>query len=144
MDQLNSLDNVPAKPNYVPLLWGLLVLGAPVGTIFAVLILALFGWVPLSVWREWLGFPHSLYFLTTGWFIGLIPALSTWIAVYALEPKRGLTGSLIMAAAGGLVSLVFGWFFYGIRMSVVFALAGLLSAAIFSIFLPKNTHSRPT
>ena len=73
----NRLDNAAVKPNYVPLLMVLLVLGAPVGAVCAVLMLAAFGWVPLGTWRGWLDFPYSLYFLATGWFIGLIPALST-------------------------------------------------------------------
>lgn len=139
----NRLDNAAVKPNYVPLLMVLLVLGAPVGAVCAVLMLAAFGWVPLGTWRGWLDFPYSLYFLATGWFIGLIPALSTWIAAYALMLRHGIKGTLWMSLAGGVVSLVFGWFFYGMRMSVVFGMAGLLSAAVFSIFLPKNTYAVP-
>lgn len=126
---------VPDKLNYLPLLWPMCLFGGPIGAIGVMLVISIVG---LGSYKEWFDF-SVVYILILGWIIGFIPSLLTWFMVYTFRLHRGRKGSLLMALFGGLVSLVFGRLFLGPYGVIVLGLAGLLSAAVLSAFLPKHT-----
>lgn len=142
MEQASRQDHqeiVPDKLNYLPLLWPMCLFGGPLGLLSLIVVEALsngglFAGSASMLWDAW---PYSI---PISWMFGVIPAWLTWLVANVLKLRRGIKGSVVMGITGALVPIVLDWLFFGLSLIWhAFSIAGLLSALVFSFWLPQTS-----